>query len=43
LGLSKIEEMPEFAKAKEEIEGFKNAQKSVEEKEEVSEDETQED
>jgi segregation and condensation protein B len=37
LGLSKIEEMPEFAKAKEEIEGFKNAQKSVEEKEEVSE------
>lgn len=34
LGLSKIEEMPEFAKAKEEIESFKNTQKVEEEKNE---------
>ncbi|MFA6226970.1 MAG: SMC-Scp complex subunit ScpB [Candidatus Paceibacterota bacterium] len=36
LGLSKIEEMPEFAKAKEEIEGFKNSQRQ----EEVEDDKT---
>jgi len=32
MGITKIEEMPEFAKAKEEIENFKNAQKPEEDK-----------
>ena len=35
LGLSKIEEMPEFAQAKAEIESFKNTQKSEEERDET--------